>query len=114
MSSVFDPLEYISPFVLTARRILQKLCKRKVWDDELLPDILVSWKTWLSDLPKLGSFSMRRSILPAVCISNTMRYELHAFCDASYKGYGVKCYVRVINSAHKIYTSLLMAKTRLA
>ena len=39
ISSVYDPLGFVSPFVLPAKFILQELCRRKFdWDDEI-PDI---------------------------------------------------------------------------
>ena len=40
--SIFDPLGFLVPFVLTAKEILQDLCRTKLgWDDEI-PDELVS------------------------------------------------------------------------
>ena len=35
-SAVFDPLGFLAPFVLTAKEILQDLCRIKLrWDDEI-------------------------------------------------------------------------------
>ena len=35
-SAIFDPLGFLAPFVLTAKEILQDLCRIKLgWDDEI-------------------------------------------------------------------------------
>ena len=39
LSSVYDPLGLASPFVLRARRIVQRLCDKKVDWDEPIPEI---------------------------------------------------------------------------
>lgn len=115
VSSIFDPLGYVSPFVLPAKRILQELCKRKLeWDEELPHDIRDSWVSWLADLRTLEGFSVPRSILPIHFAVDSTRYELHIFCDASYKGYGAACYVRLVSASGVIITRLLITKSRLA
>ena len=49
VSSVFDPLGFLSPFVLPAKRMIQDLCRRKVgWDDSLAAGDECSWKQWLA------------------------------------------------------------------
>jgi hypothetical protein len=37
VSSVYDPLGFVAPFILTAKRILQELCQKRQldWDDEI-------------------------------------------------------------------------------
>ena len=48
LSSIFDPLGLISPFVLKGRKILQQLCEKNVkWDepvDEPAAESLEYWK----------------------------------------------------------------------
>ena len=66
VSSVFDPLGSLAPFVLLAKEILQSLCRIKLaWgDDEMPTEYRSSWSKWRDDLPKLSSFSVTRSVLP--------------------------------------------------
>jgi len=58
ISSVFDPLSLISPFLLPAKRILQELCRRKVdWDSILPDDQMDSWQSWHKDQLKLENLT---------------------------------------------------------
>ena len=61
VSSVYDPLGFMNPFVLPAKRMVQDLCKRKVWwDDTLSVEDCQSWRRWLEDLKKLDQLSISR------------------------------------------------------
>ena len=49
VSSVFDPLGLVSPFILLGKRILQDLCILGCsWDDPLPPDLESRFHKWLS------------------------------------------------------------------
>ena len=62
-SSVYDPLGFVAPFILTAKVILQDLCKRKLdWGDCIPDQDLRRWQTWLRELQKLEHFHVERSI----------------------------------------------------
>ena len=44
VSSVFDPLGFVSPFVVVTKQALQDLCRIKLgWDDEVPPEYSSSW-----------------------------------------------------------------------
>lgn len=44
VSSVYDSLGFVAPFILTAKLILQDLCKKKPgWDDKI-PEYIEWWK----------------------------------------------------------------------
>jgi len=61
VSSVYDPLGFISPFILAAKKMTQELCRRSIsWGENLLSDILTSWMKWMEDLPKLNQTSLPR------------------------------------------------------
>ena len=54
ISSVYDPIGFVSPFILKAKIILQKLCREKIgWDAEIADVHLAQWKKWLQEVPKL-------------------------------------------------------------
>jgi hypothetical protein len=66
VSSVYDPLHFVTPFVLTAKRILQDLCKKgRGGDEELEENELRRWEDWYSDLERLTKISVARCIKPA-------------------------------------------------
>ena len=44
-SSVYDPLGLVAPVVLTAKKLLQDLCKNKIgWDDPISVEDGEEWK----------------------------------------------------------------------
>ncbi|XP_038049665.1 uncharacterized protein LOC119723179 [Patiria miniata] len=114
VSSVYDPVGFVCPFVLQAKKIFQDECKRgKDWDDELEPGNLEQWMKWLQGLPKLEEFSVPRCIVPQEFGTPTS-VQLHHFCDASMVAYGAVSYIRLVDNRGHIHTSFLMGKSRLA
>ena len=114
VSSVFDPLGFVSPFVLVAKQALQDLCRIKFgWDDEVPPEYSSSWEKWLNDLPKLSSFSVDRSVIPEG-FGPVISSQLHHFSDASEVAYGSVSYLRLVNEEGRVHCTFLFAKSRLA
>ena len=65
VSSIFDPLGFVAPFVLLAKIILQRLCKEGLGWDEIIPkEDLFDWQKWLAELPKLEQFKVNRCFHP--------------------------------------------------
>ena len=114
VSSVFDPLGFVSSFVLVAKQALQDLCHIKLgWDDEVPPEYSSSWEKWLNDLPKLSSFSGDRSVIPEG-FGPVISSQLHHFSDASEVAYGYVFYLRLVNEESRVHCAFLFAKSRLA
>ena len=114
VSSVFDPLGMASPFVLTAKLLLQDLCRMNLsWDDKLTGPYLDIWENWLSSLPKLEELHMPRCLRPTE-FGDISLTQLHYFADASSHGYGVVVYVRFSNTVGQIHCQLLISKARVA
>ena len=86
VSSVYDPLGLMCPFVLRAKMIFQDECKSgKEWDDPLSPENKVRWSLWLEELPLLDQFKVERCLVPAD-FGKLVKCELHHFCHASLSG----------------------------
>lgn len=112
VSSIYDPLGLAAPFVLTAKILLQDLCRRKLgWDDTIPGDDEDRWHVWLADLPKLSCFSVNRCIKPKN-FSDIMTSQLHHFADASTSGYGAVTYLRLTDSYGNISCTLMTSKSR--
>ena len=62
ISSIYDPLGFIAPFLLEGKAILQETCKQKDvgWDDVIPSAIMQRWKCWIAQLPLLGDFAIAR------------------------------------------------------
>ena len=114
VSSVYDPLGFVCPFILQAKKIFQDECKReKGWDDELEPDNTKKWKRWLEDLPRLEEFKIKRCLIPQD-FGKCVEIQLHHFSDASEEAYGTTSYLRVMNEQGNVHCSFLLGKSRLA
>ena len=114
VSSVFDPLGLVAPFILVGKRILQRLCHDGVgWDDQVPDDLRAQWEKWRSELPILGRLRIPRSYKTQE-LSEVQGVELHHFSDACQKGYGQCSYIRLVDADNQVNCSLVMAKSRVA
>ena len=113
VSSIYDPLGFVGPYVLLAKMLFQELCRRKVgWDDRMSQDVLDQWLRWLQDLPLLEQFSLPRCVRPPD-FGTVVLCQLHHFSDASEKGYGAVTYLRMVDDLGGVYCCLLMSKSKL-
>jgi hypothetical protein len=65
ISSVYDPLGFVAPFLMPARILLQQLCHLKLGFDDPIPlEHKLKWEEWLNDLPKLSDFKIERCVKP--------------------------------------------------
>ena len=88
ISSIYDPLGFVSPLILRAKMLLQNLCCKKLgWDENIPAKDLIDWRKWLTELPTIEQFSIERCIKPDN-FGDVTHTELHHFSDASEVGYG--------------------------
>lgn len=65
VSSVYDPLGFLSPFILKARQLLQELCKyRYGWDNVIPQEFAGLWQRWIMELNPLREFQVAGCIKP--------------------------------------------------
>ena len=51
VSSIYDPLGFLSPFILTANQILQELCRSRYgWDQVIPQEVAKPWQSWVKEL----------------------------------------------------------------
>lgn len=113
VASVFDPLGFLAPFLITGKKVLQEMCHKGIgWDEPLPSDLRPRWESWLNDLPNLGKVQIPRCFTPPN-FGPILRTELHHFSDASSQGYGQCSYIRLMSES-KIYCILVMGKARVA
>ena len=105
VSSIYDPLGWVSPLTVRRKIFLQTLWKEKMgWDQTLNPDQIKVIRDILVDLQRVGEFFFPRHIL----YEDT---ELHVFTDASSRAYGAAVYT-VDDTCTR--SDLLMSKARVA
>ena len=114
IGSVFDPFGFAAPFVLTAKKILQDLCKMKLgWYEKILPEYNVRWQKWLVDLPMLSKLPINRCF--KLANFGTIAYsQLHHFSDASEIGFGSVSYLGLVDINGRVHCAILQGKSRLA
>ncbi|KAK0136105.1 hypothetical protein N1851_028004 [Merluccius polli] len=97
VSSVYDPLGFLAPVVLSAKQILRELCKAKHgWDKKITQQHVQRWQRWLSQLVLLDIFYVSRCITPKD-FSEISAAQLYHFCDTSDVGLGSVSYLRLTN-----------------
>ena len=103
LSSIYDPLGFVTSFILQGRKILQKLCEEKInWDDEVNQKFKDSWENWKHCIKQLESVKINRCFMN--CNYQKITHcSLHHFTDASESGYDVVTYIRTVNEEGKIY-----------
>lgn len=113
VSSVFDPLRLVSPFVLKGKKILQHMCKDDLgWDERLPDDLQAEWEKWrFEDLHHLKDLKIPRCYKP-INFGTIESVELNTFSDASLGGYGHCSYLKFKNQKGEIHCRLAMAKSR--
>ncbi|WP_239110332.1 hypothetical protein [Streptococcus dysgalactiae] len=111
VSSLYDPLGFVAPWILPVKILLQQLCRKKMdWDQVLEEDDHKVWKDWLHSLSRLGEISIPR---PLPQIETYRNMELHLFSDASEAGYGVVAY-GLRNTPDGQKCQILFAKSRVS
>ena len=105
LSSLYDPIGFVSPVVLEGRLLLQTICKRKAQlDDEITTADSEKWIQWTSCLPQIGSLRISRCLKPNA-FGQIRLWEIHNFSDASSYAYGACSYLRVINENDESFCS---------
>ena len=77
-SSVYDPLGFVAPGVLPAKKLLQDLCREKQeWDDPISDGDGERWQKWKSQLVNLSMIhvTVNRCVRPA-CFGDLKTAEL--------------------------------------
>ncbi|XP_053691865.1 uncharacterized protein LOC128740351 [Sabethes cyaneus] len=108
---LFDPLGLVSPIVVVAKILMQKLWTAGLsWDKNLEGELLVSWLKFRDTLPQMNEMTVpRRVIFP-----NFVTMEIHRFSDASIAACGAVLYVRSIFSDGSAALRLLCSKSKVA
>ena len=113
VSSLYDPLGFLSPLSMPAKLLLQQLCKRNLgWDYAISHSFSEQWSNWLEDLQRMSEFKVDRCIKPRD-FRDPATAQLHHFSDASQVGYGTVSYVR-LEKDHKVHVAFLLGKARVA
>ncbi|GAA48007.1 hypothetical protein CLF_101070, partial [Clonorchis sinensis] len=112
--SLFDPLGLVAPVCLTAKQLLQELCKAGLgWDSPVSEDHSIRWHSWLNLVKSIGVVRYPRCLSPDDFVG-VCNPELHVFSDASETGYGVAAYARFVSNDGRVVCRLIFGNSRVA
>lgn len=95
ISSLYDPMGFVCPAVLEAKKIMQRPWKLQLaWDDPIPESELAHWELWKCELSTLTQVQIPRCHLQRH--GEVKEISLHQFSDASDKGYGMCSYLRFV------------------
>ncbi|XP_071052628.1 uncharacterized protein [Onthophagus taurus] len=111
IARIYDPLGFLTPCTLKAKRFIQQLWQLKSgWDETPPNNIVQNWQKFKDNLKFLSNLRLPRLTIPL----KTQSIQLHLFCDASQVGYCTVAYLRCQKSDLSITTTFLCAKSRVA
>lgn len=110
--SIFDPLGFLAPVVITGKLMLQELTRLKYdWDTPIPEQMRARWQTWKATLKGLEVIQIPRWVKRGH-VEDTKLVCVHHFSDASSKGYGQCSYIQFVTSSGESVCTLLAAKCR--
>lgn len=111
IASLYDPLGWIAPVIITAKILMQSLwLTGSAWDAEVTTDVQEKWTKFKLELPQLNALKIPRWI----GYTANADLQLHGFCDASAQAFGAVIYLRTRMDNGLTTSRILTAKTRVA
>lgn len=111
MSKLFDPLGWVSPIIIQAKILMQKIWLIKAtWDEPLPPSIIDKWRLIRKDFLQVHLIELPRSMFHSI----NQPIELHGFSDASIHAFAAVVYARTTQDDGSYIVTLIAAKTKVA
>lgn len=111
IGKLYDPNGYVSPIVIIAKIIMQKLWMEKIdWDQNVSSTIQTQWTDYLFELGEINKIAIPRWL----GMKGTWKSELHVFSDASESAYAAVAYVKTTSTEGEVKIQLVQSKTKVA
>ncbi|GFV21971.1 integrase catalytic domain-containing protein [Trichonephila clavipes] len=112
---IFDPVGFLSPFIIRLKILIQELwCLGLDWDEFFPKNLESSWNEWCEEVPELNTFSIPRYYLGYALQNEIDNIQIHCFSDSSKKAYGTVVYLRIALKNGKTFTNFVASKCRVA
>ena len=112
-SKIFDPVGFLTPFVIMMKALFQELCiEGNEWYDELKEGLRARWNTLLVELSTLNDLRIQRCYFKST--EKPMKTELHGFSDASKIAYAAVIYMRSLYESGNVEVKLVASKSKVA
>ena len=111
IATIYDPLQFLAPFIIRAKMLMQEMWLAGLdWDHVLPSHLATKWKKWVSELPDLSQFTIPRPLR----LADPVSVELHVFSDASKGAYAAVAYLVSSYQAGTVTSRLIASKCRVA
>ncbi|GFT83347.1 uncharacterized protein TNCV_1555611 [Trichonephila clavipes] len=112
---IFDPVGFLSPFIIRLKILIQELwCLGLDWDEFFPKNLESSWNEWCEEVPELNTFSIPCYYLGYALQNEIDNIQIHCFSDSSKKAYGTVVYLRIALKNGKTFTNFVASKCRVA
>lgn len=112
ISTLFDPLGLLSPFLLPVKVLIQELWKEKVeWDEKIQDHHLQVLKQWTTSLPLIELIQVPRCYRNPD-MPNNSTVQPHLFNDASEYAYSAVAYPRLDDHGGRVQCVFVLGKCR--
>ena len=114
ISQLFDPLGFLTPFIMTAKCLFQQIWRLGLdWGQVLPGDMQETFSKWMKDLDLLKEWRIPRRYSETLW-SETTGCQLHCFGDASQQAYGACVYLVVQGPDGMWSSSLVLSRAKVA
>ena len=112
-SKIFDPLGFISPFVIKLKLMFQTLCTEGGdWDNPIKGEVNNQWNKILMELNELNTVKIPRCYFKKDDF--IVSKQIHGFSDASKSAYAAVMYLRTEYSTGVVEVKIIAAKTKVS
>ncbi|XP_071842043.1 uncharacterized protein [Apostichopus japonicus] len=110
LATIFDPLGFISPFIVRGKIIIQELWAAGLeWDEPVVGDLAGKVDRWFKEISILINVQLPRCLR----LDEAMEFmSLHCFVDASQEAYGGVVYAITKYKSGHIESRFVASKTR--
>ena len=114
ISRLFDPLGFLTPFIMMAKCLFQQVWRLGLHWDAILPEELrIIFSKWIKGLQVLKGWGISRRYTE-VGWREISSCELHAFGDASQQAYGACVFLVSKTPGGVLSSTLVLARARVA
>lgn len=108
--SLYNPIGFICPVLLEAKKTIQSLWKLSIgWDDPIPKNLRIQWHKWKEELLILSTLKLPR--VYNMNGTNVVNISLHVFADASVDGYGMCAYLRFVHACGRISCCFVIGRS---
>lgn len=112
IATLFDPLGFLTPYIVRARILLQSMWTSGLdWDEPLNAELKTKAQNWFDELSELSKIRVPRCLR---LTADVKEVTIHTFADASIEAYGAVTYARHEYTDGTVSCNLVASKSKVA